>query len=306
MSAQAGTLSIGVELTTNVHIPLMRLESVHMNECVKAQGTKCIQEELAPILHFGSVFRRDIFPSMLAMPMPQNNHLGCFHNWVLHRQVCEYYQPRGPANPSGLIFPEHVGMEWDLLINSIIWRGTDFSFLHKFDPTMRHPDFDMDIEQQVDLSIEKRLAGIQALRQIYDDLVPRWKGVAWTAEAELEVYDMRMLGVPAWCNIKFSAAMSMGKKVPTNDLDIYRRYEEYGIPASGEGMSLEAMAEYKYREYSSRTTTSGSRGIFVNHDTPTYHPYAFIRQTSTWEVVEEPHGVALLRSSAYRVYCFTI
>lgn len=251
---------------------------VHMNECVKAQGTKCIQEELAPILHFGSVFRRDIFPSMLAMPMPQNNHLGCFHNWVLHRQVCEYYQPRGPANPSGLIFPEHVGMEWDLLINSIIWRGTDFSFLHKFDPTMRHPDFDMDIEQQVDLSIEKRLAGIQALRQIYDDLVPRWKGVAWTAEAELEVYDMRMLGVPAWCNIKFSAAMSMGKKVPTNDLDIYRRYEEYGIPASGEGMSLEAMAEYKYHidlgggggtTWSGTLEKLGLPGLLFHHMTPT-------------------------------------
>ena len=238
---------------------------VHMNECVKTQGTKCIQEELAPILHFGSVFRRAIFPSMIPMPMPQSNHLGCFHTWVLHRIVCEFYQPRGPANPSGLIFPENVGMEWDQLINSVIWRGTDFSFLHKFDPTMRQPDFDLDIEQQVDLSIEKRLAGIQALRQIYDDLIPRWKGVAWTAEAELEVYDMRMLGVPAWCNIKFSAAMSMGKKAPTNELDIYRRYEEYGIPASGEGMSLEAMAEYKYREYSTRVTTSRFRGIFCQH-----------------------------------------
>jgi len=271
---------------------------VQWNDCLREERTDCISGdvELAPILQFGSAFRKPIFPTMMAMPMSQMNHLNCFHYWALHRLVCNSYLPRSPENPNGLVFSEHIGLEYEKLIPQVVWRGTDFSYLHKMVPSLRPPNFDMDIASQIDLSgrIDKKTAATHAMRQVYDELIPRWKGVVWTAEAERESEmienernrknrikrrsQRQRKGALPWCNIKFAGAMSMGKKTPTGEIEYYQQFEEYGIPAAGEGMSLETLGGYKYHidlgggggtTWSGTVEKLGLPGLLFHHVTPT-------------------------------------
>jgi len=99
---------------------------IFWNECLHDQRTDCIQEELGPILQFGSAFQRPLFPSMIGMPMPQNDHLACYDMWLTHRKICKQYLPRGLDNTIGFVFGENIGLNWDDLIPQVVWRGTDF------------------------------------------------------------------------------------------------------------------------------------------------------------------------------------
>ena len=71
--------------------------SLNWNQCMRDGWDDCFEGEgsLSPVLQFGSVFRAPVIPTTtLAMPMPQWNHLHCFHYWTMHRQICGYYRPR--------------------------------------------------------------------------------------------------------------------------------------------------------------------------------------------------------------------
>mmetsp|Transcript_2194 Transcript_2194/g.3893 ORF Transcript_2194/g.3893 Transcript_2194/m.3893 type:complete len:633 (-) Transcript_2194:77-1975(-) len=273
---------------------------IKWNECLLDQRSDCINAagdelELSPILQFGSNFRRSVFPTMITMPMPQMNHLSCYHYWALHHQICHYYLPRTLGNPEGLVFAETIGVKsWDELIPQVVWRGTDFSYLHKMEPSLRPPNFDMDVASQLDLSgkVDQRTAATHAIRQVYEELIPRWKGVVWTAEAEREaeaVNNRNLKGkkkpaqpeqppVLPWANIKFASAMYMGKKTPTSEIEYYKQFEVYGIPAIGERMSLETLGRYRYHVDlggGGGTTWSGTieklsmPGLLFHHVTPT-------------------------------------
>ena len=284
---------------------------VEYTNCIRAQRNDCIKTELSPILQFGSVFQRPgIFSTLLPMPMPQMNHLSCYHFYTLTSQVCEFYMERGPNNPNGLILPETLGLQFEDLIPQVVWRGTDFSYLHKMYPELRQPNFDMDIASQIDLSdrVDRKTSATHAIRQVYDELIPRWKGVVWSAEAERDAErrvanrnrtrnirgrkqndstqqnqqreEQEDNGPPIlpWCNIKFAGAMYMGVKTHTSEIEYYRQFEEYGIPAIGEGMSLETLGQYKYHidlgggggtTWSGTLEKLGLPGLLFHHVTPT-------------------------------------
>ncbi len=119
--------------------------------------------------------------------MPQLNHLSCFHAFALHREICEYYLPRTPENPRGLVFPETIGLSYEELIPQVVWRGTDFGYLYNFNPSLRRPILDVDVSNRLNMrggKINVKTAATHAIRQVYDKLIPRWKGVVWTAVAE--------------------------------------------------------------------------------------------------------------------------
>ncbi|KAL7529468.1 hypothetical protein ACHAXR_002982, partial [Thalassiosira sp. AJA248-18] len=133
-------------------------------------GNDC-QYNAAPILNFGSVFRQpEIFPSMIAMPMPDSLNLPCFETWAARGEVCNNLRPVGHDSTAGLAFGEELGLHWALylykefycllnsnynklitkvgslvnmqdLIPQVVWRGTDFSYLHNAQPTLRKPRF---------------------------------------------------------------------------------------------------------------------------------------------------------------------
>lgn len=276
-------------------------------DCIRAKRTDCFPEgELSPIMQFGSVFKEPIIPTMIAMPVPQHNHLECYVHWMQTGEVCFQYKQRGMDdpnsnwnNPKGLVYPENIGLEFEELIPQVVWRGTDFSYLHKLYPALRQPSFEMDIASQIDLSerTDQKTAATHAIRQVYDDLIPRWKGVVWTAEAEREAErkdasntyvskafrgtSVTMEGDPPavpWCNIKFAGAMYMTEKVSTSDLNYYLQFQEYGITAAGEGMSLETLGQYKYHidlgggggtTWSGVIEKLGLPGMLFHHVTPT-------------------------------------
>lgn len=304
------------------------------NSCLRQGRTDCYvndegeQLAFAPVLHFGSVFRSPIFPSLIAMPMPQLNQLSCYHFWTLHKQICNYYLPRSPTNPHGLVFGETIGLRWNDLTPQVVWRGTDFSYLHKMEPHLRTPNFEMDVASQIDLSgrVNKKTAATQAMRAVYDELIPRWKGVVWTAEAHREaeerdrvalnrnrrmnqraqaairrnkkrakkpenrrgekIREQERRGQEAqatndntpWANIKFASAMYAGRKTPTAEIEAYREFDKIGIPAVGEGMSLEDLGRFKYHidlgggggtTWSGTLEKLGLPGLLFHHVTPT-------------------------------------
>jgi len=277
---------------------------VNFNNCLLEQRDDCFPTEsdgegnlvMSPILQFSSVFRRPLLPTMIAMPLPQHNHLSCFHDWSVHHGVCSYFLPRTLKNPKGLVFGETIGMRYHDLIPQIVWRGTDFTYLQKMFPSLRRPNFEMDVVLKTQSSsrwVDKKLAATAAMREVYSTLVPRWKGVVWTAEAEREaerankaltrkswlkksdVYEQQVL---PWCNIKFASAMYMGSNTRVSELDYYKQFEEYGIPAAGEHMSIEELGQYKYHidlGGGGGTTWSGTLeklalpGVLFHHITPT-------------------------------------
>ena len=221
---------------------------VNRLKCIRQGNFPCASEEIAPILHFGSVFKDRVIPSMIAMPMPQNNHLACYHKWAQHGVLCDYYLPRSLSNSNGFVYGDTIGLKWDDLIPQVVWRGTDFSYLHKVEPDLRQPDFDSDLGHIMSLSsgIGNATAAVQSMREKYDSLIPRWKGVVWTAEAELEAKQSTVVGSIPWANIKFASCMDKGQKKFTGDVEYYQEFEGMGIPAIGKGMSLEELGKYKY------------------------------------------------------------
>ena len=67
----------------------------------------------SPLLMFGSVFRNaELYPNMIAMPMPDTSHLDCFETYyTFGKKVCNVY--------SQLVFGNGLTYQWDHLIVSL-------------------------------------------------------------------------------------------------------------------------------------------------------------------------------------------
>jgi len=73
---------------------------------------------IAPLLMFGSVFRDiDMYPSMIAMPMPDSEHLDCFASWATWSNTDN---PRVCREITTLVSLSEApnALEWDSLIVS--------------------------------------------------------------------------------------------------------------------------------------------------------------------------------------------
>jgi hypothetical protein len=94
---------------------------------------------------------------------------------------------------------------------------------------------------------EKKTVVISTLRNLIDDnvLLPRWKGVALTLEAEHEIAieDELPAAEPIlpWVNIRFSRP-SPGNPTDSNFIEL----ADYGIQVIGETMTLQDLAQFKY------------------------------------------------------------
>lgn len=104
----------------------------------------CKNDEMAPILGFGSVFQDPrVLPSLVTMPMAAPPHMPCFDYWLRGLGVCPGLQPRFRLegvgitrreklvdHKEGLVFGDELGLDWKDLIPSVLWRGTDFGEKH--------------------------------------------------------------------------------------------------------------------------------------------------------------------------------
>jgi len=208
--------------------------------------------------------------------MPQPNHLGCYHKWVANRgQICQEYQPRGPNNTVGLVFEKASGNHWKDLIPQVIWRGTDYPYLPSL-KEFRKPNFEKDVLSKVtnEKNTDANMTTLKAMREIYDQLSPRWKGVVLTAEAERDA--KKNDNNTPWVNIKFPTT-SIPIKGLTTKVGDYAQFQKYGIPAIGEKIWLFPLSMYKYHiDLGSigGTTWSGTLeklampGLLFHHETP--------------------------------------
>ncbi len=227
-----------------------------------------------PVLHFGSVFSQPHFPNMIAMPMP-GDHLNCFKIWedLKHRddmrRICDAFR----SSTEGGWLPTN-DLAWDDLIPQLIWRGTDFPFLEKQN-SLRKPRHEMYITGRVKSHPNPNEAVTALLRQDYDKLVPRWKGVIHTAESEIEA--SRTNTMPR-IDIKFSSVSGQGQRYSANLEGVYKGWKEVGFPVAGESMTLQQLSKYKYHidlGGGGGTTWSGTvqklymPGLLFHHVTPT-------------------------------------
>eukprot|EP00581_Thalassiosira_minuscula_P029020 CAMPEP_0183759078 /NCGR_PEP_ID=MMETSP0739-20130205/6841_1 /TAXON_ID=385413 /ORGANISM="Thalassiosira miniscula, Strain CCMP1093" /LENGTH=755 /DNA_ID=CAMNT_0025996785 /DNA_START=97 /DNA_END=2364 /DNA_ORIENTATION=+ len=242
----------------------------------------CVPSNFPPVLQFGSVFRLPKIPSTIAMPMPEKNHLGCFWDWLDHHKVCKMYtERREDGNKAGLVFGETVGLKWDDLIPQVLSRTSDRGYLTRMNK-LRRPVFDEMIQpalEGITDEKEKRVAAVEAMMKVSDNLIPRWKAVAMTAQAELEAEE-KGEELP-WCNMKFAMTFFMSVdffKDSGEEDDFYTKFVNHGIPAVGEKMDLQMLAKYKYHMDiggGGGTTWSGTLeklalpGVLFHHQTPT-------------------------------------
>ena len=145
-----------------------------------------------------------------------------------------------------------------------------------------------------------KAAAVRAMREQYDDLLPRWKAVVLTGEAEVDAAashaaaassyaspgDAPLLPPLPWANMKFSSFVGEeGHKTNAEGSDSYRDWESISFPATGEYMRLPDLARYKYQidlGGGGGTTWTGTiqklalPGLLFHHVTPTkdyFHDY---------------------------------
>jgi len=229
---------------------------------------------VAPVMMFGSAFSHPkTYVNMIVMPHPDNHYLYCLEEWMSHSQICKEMQPAVRGEKEGLIFGEDYGLEWENLIPQVIWRGIDFSYI----PTIsRRSDFigspnPATFFSSLSQEGNKRHNAMVALNNNYFKLLPRWKGAALTAKAELEAGG----GLP-WANIKMSSHREVKKWSATVGSPKYELWESVGIGV-GRGKSLPELAKYKYHidlGYGGGTAKSGTieklamPGLLFHHVTP--------------------------------------
>jgi len=247
------------------------------------ESEPCVADDFPPILQFGSVFKLPKIPSTIPMPMPENNHLGAFHHWLMHHEVLKLYTERRleqtsdlERNPNGLVFGETLGLGWDDLIPQVVSRTSDRGYLSRMNK-LRIPNFEKHIKPGLvgaENEKDKKVAAVKAMMEGYDYLIPRWKAVAWTSEAELDAEEKGDGSLP-WCNIKFAMTFFMDN---TRESEYYTELMDHGIAAVGETMDLAALAKYKYHidiGGGGGTTWSGTfeklamPGVLFHHETPT-------------------------------------
>lgn len=243
-------------------------------KCLFPSTNYCNSADFGPILQFGSIYTNtDYMPSMISMPQPVRPHMPCFDEWQLLGRVCQGLLPAqvAPAGDpsgdgseeftglasfaSGLVFGQELGLVtkpeyWNDLIPQIIWRGTDFAFLHTMFPKMRRPDYELDIspKESTRNGGENKRWAIDALWEMKEQLQPRWRGVLLTSEAELEAEEFREGGdvTLPWVNIKFASCNLNRKKVDASENPDFVKLQSVGISAIGERVNMQEQAKYRY------------------------------------------------------------
>ncbi|KAL9188265.1 hypothetical protein ACHAXT_006643 [Thalassiosira profunda] len=269
--------------------------------CLRASNNYCHSVDFAPILNFGSVFvTEQLLPTMVAMPLPVRPHAPCFDEWQVsgsqRGEVCQDLRPKTDFGDNslkgGLVFGNELGLlekenYWDELIPQVIWRGTDFVFLHTMFQEMRAPEYKVDIApkeatkpQNGSPEDEKRWA-INTLWEMGNKLLPRWRGVLLTSEAEIDAQQHeKTTGEPAlpWANIKFANLNTGGVKVAAADHPEYQTLQKLGIACIGERVEMTEQARYRYHldiGGGGGTTWTGTieklalPGVLFHHVTPT-------------------------------------
>lgn len=124
-----------------------------------------------------------------------------------------------------------------------------------------------------------KAAAVTSMKERYSRLLPRWKAVVLTAEAELDAESDASTADSAlpWADMKFSTYIHAGRKTGTRGAKEYKGWEDVGM-ATGAYLSSVAQSRYRYNidlGGGGGTTWTGTieklamPGLLFHHLTPT-------------------------------------
>ena len=159
------------------------------------------------------------------IPMPYGSHLDCFHQYSMSRTVCDTFRRYGGNSIQTESSSSSTSEWWEELIPQVYWRGTDDEYLptlsylsakqqHHYSRPLNIDHVEVLIYEDEDVLIEERRKMLRhhetnkvnghhflhermyermlatytkVLVEIYDKILPRWKGCVLSAQAELEI-----------------------------------------------------------------------------------------------------------------------
>lgn len=232
-------------------VPAMTCDCVDKAERAK-RPSFCRNDEFAPILQFGSVYKDvTILPNLVTMPVWP--HLNCFREWQLEGTVCQELRLR--SDIAGMVGGEDALQDaipskqvshsvWDTLIPTLIWRGSDFPFLHCIHPNILLVRWSRDIAPRLERFGSHARGVIMSLLDIWDYLSPRWKAVTLTAMARVEAQESK---TTPWIDARFTIKSKVHGKSVEPKLDRYLPFSEYGISLTTDAkMTLAELSKYKF------------------------------------------------------------
>jgi hypothetical protein len=188
------------------------------SRCVHKESG-CRVDKFAPLPVFGSVPKDDsVLPTIKAFP--NWFYMNCLYEWKLgDGNVKECWDELVNAD-----------VDWNDLIPKVIWRGSDFHFLPYFKAYIspkRMRDFLIGAE-------DGQLNSHSILMNLFhhwEELLPRWKAVILSAQAELNQQ--------SWIDAKF---------VGSTREKLHTQYVSLGIPLSVDTpLTPSEMSQYKYQ-----------------------------------------------------------
>lgn len=224
-------------------------------DCVNP-GVECYTNKWPPILVFGSLMKdaAQTFPSAQVMPVPP--FCECLYKYLIRgEQDCDWGN-----TPVGM-----VSKPVPQLKPNIIWRGSDYAFLFQYEKFRFKDSWDVLGKDVSNLTREDVAVKVF---QNWNDIGPRWRGVALSLQAEIE----RPKDNVVWLDSKFAGDMpGMSEKT-------LQHFQEIGVHVKAESMDPVEMATHRYQiDYGGGggTTWSGTLsklampGVLFHHETPT-------------------------------------
>jgi hypothetical protein len=187
------------------------------SDCV---NIKCPTSDFAPMILFGSTLKDDsIFPTLRSFPHPVFTHC-LFHYKVNGVEKCDW-----PQKP-------RTDIPWDSLIDTVVWRGADWPFLHYHNRFRFEGPYD--ILQRMETPEWKNGDPKTILQDLSTNLMdkfsPRWRGAIMSARAATDA-------VP-WIDTKFVGGVNA---------EIHTMLSKLGVNVTGDRMDADVMSNYKYQ-----------------------------------------------------------
>jgi len=214
--------------------------------------------ELAPVLQFGSTPRDEalLYP-IIIKEMPFVKILGCVAKIALgNEELTQCYLSKG-ISPA--LLEQQNLPAWEDLIPQLAWRGKDNPFLLRFGLGMKNKN---------KIVFDNKQSIVQSLMAMWDELLPRWKAVTLSLEADMNTRQ-KGTGEMPWLDVKFFSA-DLANFEPFLDVDANVATDAY--------MSQEEQMNYKYHINlggSGGTAWSGTLsklampGVLFHHETLT-------------------------------------
>ena len=181
----------------------------------------CPVDRFSPILMFGTTPKDEsVFPTMKSFP--HAIFLECLHEYKVNgRQECIWQQEVNPDIP------------WDDLIDTLIWRGSDYTFLHYHDEfRFEGPDKIKHLLDPLWKNSTKDEILYELTSTLYQEFNPRWRAVFQSVQAESEP------GSTPWIDARF---------IGGSNTDVHRKLGKRGIRTMGEQINALNMSRYKYQ-----------------------------------------------------------